>query len=58
LQVILFLLLWLSRPHVRQLTSLGKFSEAQAEHAAGSFFIYVGPLSDDEQLYVSTCRYV
>jgi len=43
----------LSRPHVRQLTSFGKLSEAKAEHAVGSFFIYIGPQSDDEKLYVS-----
>ena len=42
-----------SRPHVRQLTSFGKLTEAKEDHESGSFFIYVGPLSDSEQLYVS-----
>jgi len=40
-------------PHIRQLTSFGKLSEAKSEHATGAFFLYIGPLSDDEKLYVS-----
>jgi len=48
----------LFRPHVRQLTSFGKLSEAKAEHTAGAFFIYIGPLSDSEELYVSTVHVI
>jgi len=40
-------------PHIRQLTSFGKLSEAKSEHAMGAFFLYFGPLSDEEKLYVS-----
>ena len=43
-------------PHIRQLTSFGKLSEAKSEHAAGAFFIYIGPLSDNERLNVSNCH--
>jgi len=40
-------------PHIRQLTSLGKLTEAKLERADGAFFMYIGPHSDDERLYVS-----
>jgi hypothetical protein len=40
------------RPQVRQLTSIGRLSEAKAEHSSGAFFLYVGPLVDEEKLYV------
>jgi len=51
----MLLVCWCS-PHVRQLASFGKLSEAKSEHADGAFFIYIGPLSDSEQLYVSSCH--
>jgi len=45
----------LRSPHIRQLASFGKLSEARSEHEAGAFFLYIGPFSDNEKLYVSHC---
>jgi thioredoxin domain-containing protein 10 len=40
-------------PQVRPLTSVGRLSEAKAEHMTTAFFLYVGSASADEQLYTA-----
>ena len=42
-----------SRPAVRKLSSIGKFTEAKGKHSDGVFFVYIGGQDEHEDMFVS-----
>ena len=49
----LFFLSLFSRPAVRKLSSIGKFTEARGQHSDDVFFLYIGDNDEQDDLFVS-----